>query len=97
MSAEEVVKICDGKGAHGVFVTATNAQAYPTAPLMCRISGKVICIGLRKFSLPRYSDLTRCTDFVQHRRVQLGREQILCLCTEESACHRDQGWVVSGH
>jgi propanol-preferring alcohol dehydrogenase len=46
--AEEVVKICDGKGAHGVFVTATSASAYKIAPEMTRISGKVMCIGLRK-------------------------------------------------
>ena len=38
ITAEEVVKICDGKGAHGVFVTATSGQAYASAPLMCRIS-----------------------------------------------------------
>jgi propanol-preferring alcohol dehydrogenase len=48
--AEEVVKICDGKGAHGVFVTATSAEAYRTAPLMRRIAGKVMCIGLREYS-----------------------------------------------
>jgi propanol-preferring alcohol dehydrogenase len=46
--AEEVVKICDGKGAHGVFVTATSAAAYASAPMMTRISGKVMCVGLRK-------------------------------------------------
>lgn len=48
--ATEVVKICDGKGAHGVFVTATSAGAYASAPLMTRISGKVMCVGLRKSS-----------------------------------------------
>lgn len=47
--AEEVVKICDGKGAHGVFVTATSASAYASAPLMTRISGRVMCVGLRKW------------------------------------------------
>lgn len=46
--AKEVVKICDGKGAHGVFVTATSAGAYASAPLMTRISGRVMCVGLRK-------------------------------------------------
>lgn len=47
--AEEVVKICDGKGAHGVFVTATSASAYASAPMMTRISGKVMCVGLRTY------------------------------------------------
>ena len=50
--ATEVVKICDGKGAHGVFVTATSAGAYASAPMMTRISGKVMCVGLRKFPYP---------------------------------------------
>lgn len=45
---EEVVRICDGKGAHGVFVTATSASAYASAPMMTRISGKVMCVGLRE-------------------------------------------------
>jgi propanol-preferring alcohol dehydrogenase len=49
---EEVVKICDGKGAHGVFVTATSASAYASAPMMTRISGKVMCVGLREFFFP---------------------------------------------
>ncbi|CAO2657399.1 Nn.00g035250.m01.CDS01 [Neocucurbitaria sp. VM-36] len=44
--AEEVVKICDGKGAHGVFVTATSAAAYASAPMMCRIGGRIMCVGL---------------------------------------------------
>ncbi|KAF2692043.1 GroES-like protein [Lentithecium fluviatile CBS 122367] len=44
--AGEVVGICDGKGAHGVFVTAMSKEAYASAPLMCRVGGKVMCIGL---------------------------------------------------
>jgi propanol-preferring alcohol dehydrogenase len=47
--AEEVVKICDGKGAHGIFVTATSGSAYASAPLMARIGGRIMCIGLRKY------------------------------------------------
>lgn len=47
----EVTKICDGKGAHGVFVTATSAAAYQGAPMMCRIGGIVMCIGIRKCSV----------------------------------------------
>lgn len=45
----EVVKICDGKGAHGVFVTASSKEAYESAPKMLRVSGKVMCIGIREF------------------------------------------------
>lgn len=44
--AEEIVRICDGIGAHGVFVTAV--QTYPSALsfLGGRVGGKVMCIGL---------------------------------------------------
>jgi len=43
---EEVIKICDGIGAHAVFVTAP--QAYPTSLdyLGGRPLGQVMCIGL---------------------------------------------------
>ncbi|KAH8696909.1 chaperonin 10-like protein [Phaeosphaeriaceae sp. PMI808] len=44
--AEEVVKICDGKGAHGIFVTATSGAAYASASMMARVGGKIMCIGL---------------------------------------------------
>jgi propanol-preferring alcohol dehydrogenase len=46
---EEVMRITDGKGAHGIFVTAGSAAAYKSAPQMVRIGGRVMCIGLRKF------------------------------------------------
>ncbi|KAF2465764.1 alcohol dehydrogenase 1 [Lindgomyces ingoldianus] len=44
--AEEVVRLCDGIGAHAVFVTAV--QQYPTAfsLLGTRVGGKIMCIGL---------------------------------------------------
>ena len=44
--AEEIVKICDGIGPHGVFVTAV--QTYPTSLSLLgnRVGGKVMCIGL---------------------------------------------------
>jgi len=44
--AKEVVKITDGKGAHGVFVTATSKAAYDSAPMMVRVGGRVMCVGL---------------------------------------------------
>lgn len=47
---EEVMRIT-GKGAHGVFVTASSPNAYRSAPGMCRVGGKVMCIGLRMCSL----------------------------------------------
>ena len=44
--AEEVIKICDGIGAHAVFVTAV--QSYPSSLTLLggRVGGKVMCIGL---------------------------------------------------
>jgi D-arabinose 1-dehydrogenase-like Zn-dependent alcohol dehydrogenase len=44
--AAEVVRICDGIGAHAVFVTAV--QSYPSSISLLgnRIGGKVMCIGL---------------------------------------------------
>ena len=44
----EVMKTTGG-GAHGVFVTAGSPKAYASAPKLCRISGKVMCIGLREW------------------------------------------------
>jgi D-arabinose 1-dehydrogenase-like Zn-dependent alcohol dehydrogenase len=44
--AEEVVRICDGIGAHAVFVTAVQAYGSSIAMLGGRIGGKVMCIGL---------------------------------------------------
>ncbi len=46
--AEEVKRLTDGKGAHGIFVTAGSVAAYRSAPEMVRVGGKVMCIGLRK-------------------------------------------------
>jgi D-arabinose 1-dehydrogenase-like Zn-dependent alcohol dehydrogenase len=45
-TAAEVIKLADGIGAHGVFVTAP--QTYPTALnyLGSRVGGTVMCIGL---------------------------------------------------
>jgi propanol-preferring alcohol dehydrogenase len=45
---EEVMKVTDGKGAHGIFVTAGSAAAYKSAPGMVRVGGRVMRIGLRK-------------------------------------------------
>jgi propanol-preferring alcohol dehydrogenase len=42
----EVLRLTDGKGAHGVFVTATSAGAYKSAPMMVRTGGCVMCVGL---------------------------------------------------
>ena len=44
--ADEVVRICDGIGAHAVFVTAV--QVYPSSVSLLggRVGGKVMCIGL---------------------------------------------------
>ncbi|KAF1972305.1 alcohol dehydrogenase 1 [Bimuria novae-zelandiae CBS 107.79] len=44
--AEEIVKICDGIGAHAVFVTAVQAYPQSVTYLGGRIGGKVMCVGL---------------------------------------------------
>ncbi|KAF2819311.1 hypothetical protein CC86DRAFT_460461 [Ophiobolus disseminans] len=44
--AEEVVRICDGIGAHGVFVTAVQSYPSSVSYLGGRVGGKVMCIGL---------------------------------------------------
>lgn len=48
---EEVLRITGGVGAHGIFVTAGSASAYKSAPMMARIGGRVMCIGLRRYPL----------------------------------------------
>lgn len=45
--AAEVVKIADGVGAHGVFVTAPSAYNSAIGLVGDRIGAKVMCIGLR--------------------------------------------------
>ncbi|KAL9108325.1 MAG: hypothetical protein Q9227_006924 [Pyrenula ochraceoflavens] len=44
--AAKVVQICDGIGAHGVFVTAPQSYTAALSYLGGRIGGKVMCIGL---------------------------------------------------
>lgn len=44
--AEEIVRICDGIGAHGVFVTAVQSYPVSLSYLGGRVGGKVMCIGL---------------------------------------------------
>lgn len=42
----EVMKICDGIGAHGVFITAVPAYASAVSLVGERVSAKLMCIGL---------------------------------------------------
>lgn len=44
--AADVIRITNGKGAHGVFVTASSPSAYAVAPRMARIGGKIMCVGM---------------------------------------------------
>ncbi|KAJ4333254.1 chloride channel [Didymella glomerata] len=44
--AEEIIRICDGIGAHGVFVTAVQTYPSSVSYLGGRVGGKVMCIGL---------------------------------------------------
>jgi D-arabinose 1-dehydrogenase-like Zn-dependent alcohol dehydrogenase len=53
--AEEVVKIADGIGAHGVFVTAPQAYKDAISYTGGRTGAKVMCIGLRKSSFANIS------------------------------------------
>lgn len=46
--AEEVKKLADGIGAHGVFVTAPQGYRDAISYIGNRVSGKVMCIGIRK-------------------------------------------------
>lgn len=47
-AAAAVVKITDGKGAHGVIVTAPQAYASAISYLGRRVKGIVVCVGMRK-------------------------------------------------
>lgn len=47
----DVVSVTDGKGAHGVIVTASSGSAYDMAPKMLRVGGLVMCVGLREYIL----------------------------------------------
>lgn len=47
--AKEVVRLTDGLGAHGVFVTAPQAYANAVALVGKRINSKIMCIGLREY------------------------------------------------
>jgi D-arabinose 1-dehydrogenase-like Zn-dependent alcohol dehydrogenase len=44
--ADEIVRFCDGIGAHGVFVTAVQTYPSSISYLGSRVGGKVMCIGL---------------------------------------------------
>jgi len=48
--AEEIKKIAGGVGAHGVIVTAPQAYKDAISYIGDRVSGKVMCVGLRKCS-----------------------------------------------
>ncbi len=49
--AEEVVKVADGIGAHGVFVTAPQGYKDAISYTGTRVSAKIMCVGMRKITL----------------------------------------------
>jgi alcohol dehydrogenase, propanol-preferring len=49
----ELMTITQGRGAKGVFVTATSKSAYELAPSLAGIGGKVMCVGLSMSNFPR--------------------------------------------
>lgn len=93
--AAEVVKICDGKGAHGVFVTATSAGAYASAPMMTRISGKVMCIGLREFSSPSVAANVLLLIRASTHWNGNGWSRPFALCRKEPAYYWYQGRIIA--
>lgn len=68
--AARVKEICDGVGAHGVFVTAYQSYAAAITYVADRISAKIVCIALRKLVS---RGCWRCwsvqTDAVQRPRI----------------------------
>ena len=94
--AEEVVKICDGKGAHGIFVTATSGSAYASAPMMARIGGKIMCIGLRECILS-HGVIVYCLTSNSSRWYCLCRRRPTTHGWEEPACHWHQGGLAVRH
>jgi propanol-preferring alcohol dehydrogenase len=92
--AEEVVKICDNKGAHGIFVTATSGSAYASAPMMARIGGKIMCIGLRG-----------CLDIIHCLKLTGSSTRRHCIRwsrptthgRQESARYRNESWITVRH
>ncbi|KAF2092478.1 alcohol dehydrogenase [Rhizodiscina lignyota] len=55
--AKEVVRVCDGVGAHAVFVTAVQAYRTSISLVGTRVGAKVMCIGL-----PAANSVTISTD-----------------------------------
>ena len=43
---KEVRDIAEGKGVHGIIVTASAPSAYRMAPRLARIGGCVVCVGM---------------------------------------------------
>lgn len=48
-TAQEVVTIADGIGAHAVFVTAASAYKIALPYIEKRVGGCIMAVGLRKF------------------------------------------------
>lgn len=70
--AEEIKKVCDGLGAHGVIVTAPQAYKDAISYIGDRISGKIVCVGLRKLnpSSARSESMVLTERYLQLRPVQ---------------------------
>ena len=47
-TTEEVIRLCDGVGAHGVFVTVPAAYANAISYVGRRVGATVMCVGIRK-------------------------------------------------
>ena len=52
--AEEIVKLSDGIGAHGVFVTAPQGYKDAISYTGTRVSAKIMCVGMRESFIPQF-------------------------------------------
>jgi propanol-preferring alcohol dehydrogenase len=59
-ATEEVVKLADGIGAHGVFVTAPQGYRDVISFTGTRVSAKVMCVGMRKMVLLKQATCSSC-------------------------------------
>ena len=100
---DEVVRLTDGKGAHGIFITAGSQTAYNQAPLMCRVGGKVMCIGLRESDLSSAVTASESKTLIWTRPCSSSRIWTHRSCrasnthTEERRHHWDYGRQHAGY
>lgn len=73
---EEVIKATGGLGAHGIFISASSKSAYATATRMCRVGGRVMCIGIPPLGQAFVGDDPNVSPPCLHGRVSLAANDI---------------------